>query len=242
MLRFLHTPLVGLALGLAVVLLVPGPADAGPPLTPVNLKESMSPAIEVSGKVLVGVLRDDATSALRNGELNLEVELPARPEPRPRMLCVRIISRDGRYKASFEVIVTTADPGRHTIPIKTSHATALQEQITKRGRVYLAPMVALADDCDAKITETVAARWLGTMDSVGTGSRVILLINSGRLETIVRARGVEDPITCEPIEGEQLVAFDKSCTIAFAGTEPPALTIERRNFGNIMRVPIPAVR
>ncbi len=239
--RFLHTPLVGLALCLAVVLVVPGPADAGPPLTPVNLKESMSPAIEVSGKVLVGVLRDDATSALRDGELNLEVELPARHEPPPRMLCVRIISRDGRYKASFEVILTAADPGRHTIPIKTSHATALQEQIAKLGRVYLAPMVALADDCDAKITETVAARWLGAPDSV-EGSRVILLINSGRLDTIVRARGVEDPITCEPIEGEQLVAFDKSCTIAFAGTEPPALTIERRNFGNIMRVPIPAVR
>lgn len=199
-----------------------------------DFREELSDEVPVSGEVRVGVLAGPRKSPSVTRPLKLVVDLPS---DRGRRLCVKVTSRDGRYRAEGSAELPSALVGVTDVELPTHHAGTLS---AKAEELYLAPFVTLSDDprCRGRVTQILPARW----GDGAPGDPVIVLVNSGGLASrlVFTAADGRKSVDCTPITARQLVAFDTLCEL------PPApgahaFSIERQEFGDVVRVPLPLV-
>lgn len=212
---------------------LPSPAHAGTiTFDRSQLREDYSNEVAVSGEVRVGVVWGSTSGPTETAPLSLHVRLPERG---PRRLCVRLTSRDGRYRAEGSVLLTDDQKGDTVVALPTRYGDHLSK---KRDETYLAPMVTLGDDehCRGKVQAILAAHW-GDSDP---GGKITVLVNSGGLATSLsysapQGRGRKE---CQALKGTQLLAFDTACELEMVpGMQD--LVIERHEFSDVLRVPLP---
>jgi len=199
-----------------------------------EFREELSDEVPVSGEVRVGVLAGTRKGPSATRPLKLVVDLPAE---RGRRLCVKLTSRDGRYRAEGSAELPSALVGATDVELPTHHAGTLS---AKADELYLAPFVTLSDDprCRGRVAQILPARW----GDGAPGDALMVLINSGGLASrlVFTAADGRRSVDCRPLPERQLVAFDTICELA-PTPGAHAFSIERQEFGDVVRVPLPLV-
>jgi hypothetical protein len=200
-----------------------------------NFREELSDEVAVSGEVRVGVLAGAQSGPAGTDPLKLWVDLPP---GEARTICVKLTSRDGRYRAEGSAELTAEHVGKTDVKLTTHHVAGLRGKPAKPGDVHLAPLVTLSPDasCRGRMHAIAPASWT----EGPPGNELTVLVNSGGLATRLVYWSLEGrtEVACTAIDAPQLVAFDTTCVVALPPTARN-VTIERQEFGDLVRVPLP---
>ena len=135
------------------------------------------------------------------------------------LLCVRFLSRDGRYSAQGRYKLGQATPADPVLEVKT----AFEKQLAGYRTSDIAILAQSAKACDATKNSNLFAVDLGASDS----GDLIVQLNAG--DARVRAQigqnnaAVSDPVVCIPPAGEVHTGFTQECRLHLRGAVKPGL-------------------
>lgn len=199
------------------------------------LNEGFEPAVDVSGRTLMGVMPEPSGDPVGDGPARrLYVWLPEGLDTRERHLCISLNSRDGHYTSLLDVAL---DPAlkEHDLASPLSDAMTLQvNYITDKPDYYtqyvqtppphrLAVLAELKRDCSpaASRVAVLIAGW----QPLSAPQTLNVIANSSRLETLLavpvtNADGeLHFGVMCQPIEVPQRIAYDTACRLERAQLE-----------------------
>lgn len=164
-----------------------------------DLLETIRPAAEISGSLLVGMQRTGKPGE-RFGMGIVVPETWAGTE-----MCLRLISIDGLYEATATVPVAPDWPGQTLIfPFPTRHPAELFERVP--GAIALS---ATRPACGSAPAETTLTYWT---DDAGDAA---LLVNSFQADTVYAYFGDEPvPVRCDPLRLDGRSAYDTRCPLS----------------------------
>lgn len=188
-----------------------------------QFKESYLEKVTVSGGIRAGFMRQ---SALEHIDLNeLYIQLQHDVNEQDAMLCVNMVSRDGRYAASWQYPLGVQPAGSMLVDLPSKY----RAQISGYAPDALAVLAGVAHkDCLAGEMRYVPASW-----GVGSASEYVLYVNSGNTETEIGVPGAAGRIPCAKIAADSAIAYDTQCLVPKnLIAEPKSIFILRNNFGN----------
>lgn len=188
-----------------------------------QFKESFLHKVTVSGGIRAGFM---FRSTLERVDINeLYIHLQHDVEEKDAMLCVNMVSRDGRYTASWEYALGKQQSGSIGVALPSKYQAQLASY-SPDGLVVLAAIT--KKDCLAGDSIYVPASW-GKMHA----SDYVLYVNSGNTETVVGIPGNAERIKCMKIDAESTIAYDTKCVVEKdAVKDAKSIFLVRNNFGN----------
>jgi len=188
-----------------------------------QFKESFLQKVTVSGGIRAGFM---LPSPVERVDINaLYIHLQQAVEEKDAMLCVNMVSRDGRYTASWEYALGQQSPGSLAVNLPSKY----KEQIagySPDGLVVLASVT--KKDCTSGDNIYVPASW-----GQPHKSDYEIYVNSGNTDTVVGIPGNAERIKCAKINLESTVAYDTKCVVEKdAVKEAKSIFLVRSNFGN----------
>lgn len=127
----------------------------------------------------------------------------------PDFLCVRLISRDGRYSAQARYKLSSGIGSEPLLETKTAY----EKQLVGYKTSDIAIAARAAASCD-----NVKDGNLFAIDTGGArGGKLVVLMNGGnarlRAQLGQNNKPVTQPIVCEPVPGEVRVGFTQQCRL-----------------------------
>ena len=192
-------------------------------LNDTQFKESFLDKVTVSGGIRAGFMYQSALDRIDMHELYVHLQHDV--EEQEAMLCVNMVSRDGRYSAYWEHALGKQSAGSIAINLPSKY----QEQVSSYSPDALVVLAAIAKkDCTSNEAKYVPTSW-GEV----TNSDYILYVNSGNTDTIIGIPGQAERIHCTKITAESPIAYDTRCVIRRnILSEPKSIFVVRNNFGN----------
>lgn len=187
-----------------------------------QFRESFLQKVTVSGGIRAGFMFKSASN--RVDVHDLFIHLPHDVNEQEAMLCVTMVSRDGRYTASWEYAIGMQPSGAIAVNLPSKY----QEQIANYSTDELVVLAAITSkDCLSGEMRYVPSSW-GETDT----SDYVLYVNSGSEDTVVAIPGRTERVPCEKIKSDGTVAFDTKCTIGreLVG-DAKSIYLLRNNFG-----------
>ncbi|XKE46953.1 hypothetical protein LG302_07405 [Halomonas organivorans] len=199
------------------------------------LNEGYAPAVDVSGRTLMGVMAEPSGHPDGNSQAQrLYLWLPEGLETQEHRLCISLNSRDGHYTGLLEVPLEGLEALRSGADEQAEEATETLavDFVTREPDYYtqydqtppphrLAVLAELKRDC-SPATEREAVL-VAAWRPFSTPQTLSVLANSNRLETLLAVL-VEDAdggkrqlgVMCQPIEASQRIAYDSACPLDLA--------------------------
>ncbi len=192
-------------------------------LNDTQFKESYLEKVTVSGGIRAGFMHQSNLEHIDLNELYIHFQHDIKDQD--AMLCVNMISRDGRYAASWQYPLGEQQTGSIVVNIPSKY----QDQISKYAPDALVVLAAITKkDCLSKEIQYVPVSW---GDSVTND--YVLYVNSGNTDTEIGIPGSTERIHCAKINADSTIAYDTKCMLKTAIlTEPKSIFILRNNFGN----------
>jgi hypothetical protein len=188
-----------------------------------QFKESFLEKVTVSGGIRAGFMHPSSLERVDLHQLYIHVQRPVEEEA--AMLCVNMVSRDGRYTASWQYSLGPQQPGAIQVEIPSKY----QEQVsayTPDALVVLAGIT--AKDCLSAEMRYIPASW-----GMANTSTSVLYVNSGNTDTEIGIPGLTERIACTKISADSTIAYDTQCEVRNdLLKEPKSLYLLRKNFGN----------
>ena len=188
-----------------------------------QFKESFLDTVSVSGGIRAGFMYQ---SPLEHVDINeLYVNLQHDIEDQDAVLCVNMVSRDGRYSASWDYALGKQAAGSIAVTLPSKYQT----QVSSYSPDALVVLAAIAKkECGSGEMKYVPTSW-----GAATKSDYILYVNSGNTDTIIGIPGQTERIQCAKITADSTIAYDTRCIIAKdILDEPKSIFLVRKNFGN----------
>jgi hypothetical protein len=188
-----------------------------------QFKESFLETVSVSGGIRAGFMYQ---SSLQHADINqLYVSLQHNVDDQDAMLCVSMVSRDGRYSASWEYPLGKQTAGSIAVTLPSKY----QAEISKYSPDALVVLAGIAKkNCTSGDVKYVPTSWGEPVQS-----DYILYVNSGNTDTIIGIPGQKERIQCAKISADSTIAYDTRCVIAKGILdEPKSIFLVRQNFGN----------
>jgi hypothetical protein len=175
------------------------------PLKSVNFVEHLEKGVPVSGSLLVGVQYETADRIIQK---SLTAWIPS---SHPSKLCLSVISDDGRYVASAEFSVSSAQSESVTLDFPTEQFGTLQHY----GPSGLAILGILQEVCNGgaiyKDGSLTPISWLATTP----GSPLALKVNSGGTDVKLFSQTGGQPVNCKKARiSDARIAFDTLCAFS----------------------------
>lgn len=192
-------------------------------LTEHQFKESFLEKVTVSGGIRAGFMYK---SPLTHVDIHqLYIYLHRDLDDQDAMLCVNMVSRDGRYAASWQYGIGKQPAGTINIDLPSKY----REQISSYPPEALVVLAAIAkQNCTAPDMKYIPASWGETHQA-----DYILYVNSGNTDTVIGIPGHAERIPCTKITAESTIAYDTRCLIGKdILDEPKSIFLVRNNFGN----------
>lgn len=192
-------------------------------LTDNQFKESFLEKVTVSGGIRAGFMYQ---SPLDHVDVHqLYIYLHRDLEDQDAMLCVSMVSRDGRYAASWQHAIGTQPAGAINVDLPSK----FQEQIASYPPDALVVLAAIAkQSCSSQDMQYIPASW-GEVQN----SDFILYVNSGNTDTVIGIPGQTERIPCTKITADSTIAYDTRCIVSKETLrEPKSIFLLRNNFGN----------
>jgi len=192
-------------------------------LTENQFKESFLEKVTVSGGIRAGFMYQ---SPLDHVDVHqLYIYLHRDLEEQDAMLCVNMVSRDGRYAASWQYGIGKQPAGTINVDLPSKY----QEQISSYSPDALVVLAAVTkQNCSSQDMKYIPASW-GEVHH----SDYILYVNSGNTDTVIGIPGHTERIPCAKIAAESTIAYDTRCIIGKEVlSEPQSIFLVRNNFGN----------
>jgi hypothetical protein len=188
-----------------------------------QFKESFLDKVTVSGGVRAGFMYQSLLGRIDMHDLNVHLQHDI--DEQDAMLCVNMVSRDGRYSASWEYALGKQPAGSIAVDLPSKY----QEQISGYSPDALVVLAAVTKkDCTSTEIKYVPTSW-GGMNK----SDYILYVNSGNTDTIIGIPGHAERIQCSKIVAESTIAYDTRCVVGKdILNEPKSIFLVRNNFGN----------
>jgi len=188
-----------------------------------EFKESFLDKVSVSGGIRAGFMYQSPLAHIDIHELYVHLQHDI--EEQDAMLCVNMVSRDGRYSASWEYALGKQPAGSIAVDLPSKY----QEKISGYSTDALVVLAAIAKkDCTSSQMKYVPTSW-GEMNT----SDYILYVNSGNTDTIIGIPGHAERIQCSKIVADSTIAYDTRCIVGKdILNEPKSLFFVRNNFGN----------
>lgn len=199
------------------------------------LNEGYEPAVDVSGRTLMGVMVDPSGQPNNDSQAQrLYIRLPVDLDTKGHHLCISLNSRDGHYTSLLEVPLERLEARRsrqderndmapEVVPVDfTTGELEYYKQFDQNPPPHrLAVLAELKRDCSpaTKRAAVLVAAWR----PFSTPQTLSVLANSSRLETLLAVL-VEDNagekrqlgVMCQPIEAPQRIAYDSACPLDMA--------------------------
>lgn len=188
-----------------------------------QLKESFLEKVTVSGGIRAGFMY---RSPLQHVDVHqLFFYLHRDLHDPDAMLCVSMVSRDGRYTATWQHLIGAQPAGVINIDLPSK----FQEQISKYAPDELVVLAGLTrENCSGKDIKYIPASW-----GEGPRSEYLLYVNSGNTDTVIGVPGQSERIPCGKINADSTIAFDTMCVVnAAVLAEPKSIYVVRNNFGS----------
>ena len=188
-----------------------------------QFKESFLDKVTVSGGIRAGFMCQSPLTHVDIHELNVHLQRDI--DEQDAMLCVNMVSRDGRYSASWEYALGKQSAGSIAVDLPSKY----KEQISGYSPDALVVLAAVTKkDCTSSEMKYVPTSW-GGMNK----SDYILYVNSGNTDTIIGIPGHAERIQCSKIVAESTIAYDTRCVVGKdILNEPKSIFLVRNNFGN----------
>lgn len=191
-------------------------------LNDTQFKESYLEKVTVSGGIRAGFMHQ---SNLEHIDLNkLYVHLQHDIKDQDAMLCVNMVSRDGRYAASWQYPLGEQQTGSILVNMPSKY----QDQISNYAPDSLVVLAAITKkDCLSKEIQYVPVSW-----GDSATNDYVLYVNSGNTDTEIGIPGSTGRIHCAKINADSTIAYDTKCMMKTdILTEPKSIFILRNNFG-----------
>lgn len=140
-------------------------------------------------------------------------------------LCVNMVSRDGRYAASWQYALGNQPAGAINVDLPSKY----QDQVASYAPDALVVLAGIAkQNCAAPDLKYIPASWGETPPA-----DYILYVNSGNTDTVIGIPGHTERIPCTKIAADSTIAYDTRCVVGKEIlTEPKSIFLVRNNFGN----------
>jgi hypothetical protein len=191
-------------------------------LTENQFKESFLEKVTVSGGIRAGFMY---SSPLTHVDVHkLYIYLHRDLEEQDAMLCVNMVSRDGRYAASWQHNIGRQPTGAINVELPSKY----REQISNYTPDALVVLAAITNNnCSSPEVKYIPASW-GEVNQ----SDFVLYVNSGNTDTVIGIPGQTERIPCSKIAAESTIAFDTKCIVnREILMEPKSIFFVRTNFG-----------
>jgi hypothetical protein len=188
-----------------------------------QFKESFLQKVTVSGGIRAGFMFQSSMDHIDIHELYIHLQQDI--EEPDAMLCVSMVSRDGRYTASWEYAIGQQSHGSIAVNLPSKY----QEQIADYSTDALVVLAAITKkDCASGENKYVPASW-----GENHKSDYLLYVNSGSADTVIGIPGQKEKIQCGKIDSGSTVAYDTKCIIGkdMIG-DSKSIFLVRNNFGN----------
>lgn len=188
-----------------------------------QFKESFLDKVTVSGGIRAGFMYQSPLGRIDIHELNVHLQRDI--DDQDAMLCVNMVSRDGRYSASWEYALGKQPAGSIVVDLPSKY----QEQISGYAPDALVVLAGITKkECTSTEIKYVPTSWGGI-----NKSDYILYVNSGNTDTIIGIPGHAERIQCAKIVAESTIAYDTRCVVGRdILNEPKSIFFVRNNFGN----------
>lgn len=192
-------------------------------LAPNQFQESYLEQVTVSGGIRAGLMQQSNLDHIDMENLHIHL---LRPVEQPKnMLCVNMVSRDGRYAASWQYMLGPQPAGELLVSIPSKY----QEQISNYAADALVVLAAISgQDCvSGELLQYAPASW-----GPANGNPYVLYVNSGNTDTAIGVPGMATRGGCTRINADSTIAYDTACVIAQEVlATPKSIYLLRNNFG-----------
>lgn len=188
-----------------------------------QFKESFLEKVTVSGGIRAGFMYPSSLARVDLQQLYIHLQRPV--EEAEAMLCVNMVSRDGRYTASWQYGLGPQQPGAIQVDIPSKY----QEQISAYAPDALVVLAGITvKDCLSTEMRYIPASW-----GMPTAPESVLYVNSGNTDTEIGIPGLTERIACTKIGADSTIAYDTQCVVRNdLLKEQKSLFLLRKNFGN----------
>lgn len=188
-----------------------------------QFKESFLEKVTVSGGIRAGFMYN--SSLVHVDVHKLFIYLHRDLDDQDAMLCVNMVSRDGRYAASWQHNIGKQAAGAINIELPSKY----QEQIANYTPDALVVLAAITkNNCSSPEAKYIPASWGDVKQS-----DFVLYVNSGNTDTVIGIPGQAERIPCTKIAAESTIAFDTKCIVSRdILMEPKSIFFVRTSFGN----------
>ena len=190
-----------------------------------QFRESYTEEVNISGAVRTGVMY--ATSSKHAMPDSLYIDLGKGSD---QILCVKMISVDGRYGADFEYSLTSNISGltRFQLP------TTFKDVVTGYSAEQIAVLAEIKPACKSKSIQILPASWGSPKPDT-----LKVFLNSGVDTTYLKLylqKGGSKKQPCQAVKAERGTAYDTACSISDPGSYDLSKTkVIRKNFDNIFK-------
>lgn len=189
-----------------------------------QLNESFIDKVNVSGGVRAGLMLNGSKQSVDFDQLYIYTGDGNEPLANS-ILCVSMISNDGRYTSNWEYPLNQQKRSTITFSLKSRH----KEQLAAYASSELVVLAAVAQEsCESKNLEYVPASW----GFVQNGNYV-LFVNSGGADAAISIPGRKERIPCDSILNGKTIAYDKKCEVDKSLImQTKRMYLQRTNFNN----------
>lgn len=169
-----------------------------------SFNESYDNAVPVSGSVIVGV-------QLGESDGNVLVKDTQIVFSNPVDVCVRVVTRDGRFSANNIYRVTTPLADAKSVrlsPITLNYAQVLSNY--KKDDTAISAFAARDGSCQP----SEAAYLPQLVNPQQPGKNLTILINSANRHCLLLLKNKQTQFRCQPISQGSKIAYDKKCQVA----------------------------
>ncbi|MCL1980762.1 MAG: hypothetical protein FWG62_06770 [Proteobacteria bacterium] len=187
-----------------------------------QFKESFLEKVTVSGGIRAGFMYQSSLARVDAHQLYIYLHRDLDDQD---MLCVNMVSRDGRYAASWQYAIGSQPPGAINVEMSSKY----QEQMASYPPDGLVVLAGIAKgNCAAPDQKYIPASWGET-----SAADYILYVNSGNTDTVIGVPGRTERIVCTKIAADNTIAYDTQCVIGKEVLDAPkSIFLVRNSFGN----------
>lgn len=208
--------ILGGVAGGCVVLLgtatIPASAQTGRLAASGGLVERLTDRVPTSGVLVAGIHVGSSEDRFSPDRLGLHLN----SDLRGKSVCVRVATRDGRYRALGLYKVgsyTSTTPG---LEFRSSHLSALE---TMPANVFAVRAV-VATGCDDATAGSIVP---ATLSGAAPATRLVVLLNPGDANARIRLLSTDgaplsgEPVRCRTVVGGPRIAFTQTCELDLSG-------------------------
>ncbi|MCL2457735.1 MAG: hypothetical protein FWF31_02595 [Desulfobulbus sp.] len=188
-----------------------------------QFRESFLEKVTVSGGVRAGFMYKSSLERVDASQLYIYLQRDL-DDPQD-MLCVNMVSRDGRYAASWQYAIGSQPVGAINVDLPSKY----REQMSSYAPDALVVLAGIAkQNCAAPDLKYIPASW-----GESNMADYILYVNSGNTDTVIGVPGRTERIPCAKIATDSTIAYDTQCLIGKEVLdEPKSIFLVRNSFGN----------